>query len=84
MGNSDVSRNSDVWYVTALEGLHVTGNYSDKSMTHTCSRHAAGDLHSVGSFLLIKKTCLRRVLKFKNVYETTVGGTFLRFKNVCE
>ena len=29
--------------VTALEGLHVTGKYRDKSMTHTCSRHAAWD-----------------------------------------
>ena len=26
--------------VTALEGLHVPGKYRDKSMTHTCSRHA--------------------------------------------
>ena len=29
--------------VAALEGLHVTGKYRDKSMTHTCSRHAAWD-----------------------------------------
>ena len=32
--------------VSALEGLHVTGKYRDKSMTHTCSRHAAWDPHS--------------------------------------
>ena len=24
---------------TALEGLHVTGKYSDRSMEHTCSRN---------------------------------------------
>ena len=29
--------------VTALEGLHVTGNYRYRSMQHTCSRHAAWD-----------------------------------------
>ena len=27
--------------VTALEGLHVTGKYRDRSMLHTCPRHAA-------------------------------------------
>ena len=27
--------------VTALEGLHVTGKYRDRSMQHKCSRHAA-------------------------------------------
>ena len=27
--------------VTALEALHVTGKYRDRSMQHTCSRHAA-------------------------------------------
>jgi len=31
--------------VAALEGLHVTGKYRDKSMTHSCSRHAAWDPH---------------------------------------
>ena len=31
--------------VTALEGLHATGNYMDKSMQHTCCRHAAWDPH---------------------------------------
>ena len=31
--------------VTALEGLHVTGKYRDRSMHHTCSRHAAWNLH---------------------------------------
>ena len=35
-------------YVAALEGLHVTGKYRDKSMTHTCSRHAAWDPHIGG------------------------------------
>ena len=30
---------------TALEGLHVTGKYRDRSMQHTCSRHAAWDPH---------------------------------------
>jgi len=34
--------------VTALEGLHVTGKYRDRSMTHTCSRHAAWDPHPEG------------------------------------
>jgi len=32
--------------VTALEGLHVTGKYRDKSMQHTCSRPAAWDPHA--------------------------------------
>ena len=32
--------------VTTLEGLHVTGKYRDRSMQHTCSRHAAWDLVS--------------------------------------
>ena len=32
--------------VTALEGLHVIGKYSDISMQHTCSRHAACDPHT--------------------------------------
>ena len=27
--------------VTALEGLHVTGKYRDRSKKHTCSRHSA-------------------------------------------
>ena len=35
--------------VTALEGLHVTGKDTDKSMLHTCSRHAAWDPHEKGS-----------------------------------
>ena len=34
--------------VTALEGLHVTGKYRDRSMQHTCSRHAAWDPHRLG------------------------------------
>ena len=29
--------------VTALEGLHVRGKHRDRSMQHTCSRHAAGE-----------------------------------------
>ena len=29
--------------VTALEGLHVTGKYRDRSMQLTCSLHAAWD-----------------------------------------
>ena len=29
--------------VTALEGLHVTETYRDRSMQHICSRHAAWD-----------------------------------------
>ena len=29
--------------VTALEGLYVTGKHRDRSMQHTCSRHAARD-----------------------------------------
>jgi len=32
--------------VTTLEGLHVTGKYRDRSKQHTCSRHAAWDLHT--------------------------------------
>ena len=32
--------------VIALEGLHVPGKYRDKSMQHTCSRHAAWDPHT--------------------------------------
>ena len=32
--------------VTALEGLHVTGKYRNRSMRHTCSRHAAWDPHT--------------------------------------
>ena len=39
-GNSDVLRSSDV---TALEVLHVTGKYGDRSMQHKCSRHADWD-----------------------------------------
>jgi len=35
--------------VTALEGLYVTGKYQDRSMHHTCSRHAAWDPHSPSS-----------------------------------
>ena len=31
--------------VTTLEGLHVTGKYRDRSMQHTCSKHAAWDAH---------------------------------------
>ena len=30
--------------VTALEGLHATGEYRDIRMQHTCSRHAAWNL----------------------------------------
>ena len=33
--------------MTALEGLHVTGEYRNRSMQHTCSRHAAWDPHRV-------------------------------------
>ena len=32
--------------VTALKGLHVTGKDRDRSMQHTCSRHAAWDPHT--------------------------------------
>ena len=32
-------------HVAALEGLQVTGKYRDRSMQHTCSRHAAWDPH---------------------------------------
>ena len=57
MGNFDVAMFGNV---TALEGLHVTGKYKDKSMQHTCSRHAAWDLTSKDfqfkSFLKIKFT----------------------------
>jgi len=35
--------------VTALEGLHVTGKYGDRSKQHTCSRHAAWDPHNSDS-----------------------------------
>jgi len=38
--------------VTALKGLHVTGNYRDRSMQHTCSRHAAWDPHT-GCVLMV-------------------------------
>ena len=31
--------------VTALEVLHVTGKNWDRSMQHTCSKHAAWDPH---------------------------------------
>ena len=31
--------------VTTLEELHVTGKHRDRSMQHTCSRHAAWDPH---------------------------------------
>ena len=31
--------------MTALKGLHVTGKCKDRSMQHTCSRHAAWDPH---------------------------------------
>ena len=31
--------------VAALEGLHATGKYWNRSMLHTCSRHAAWDPH---------------------------------------
>jgi len=37
--------------LTALQGLHVIGEYRDKSMQHTCSRHVAWDLLR-GSYLL--------------------------------
>ena len=33
---------------TALDGLHVTGKYMDRSMQHTCCRHAAWDPHKGG------------------------------------
>ena len=32
---------------TALVGLHVTGKYRNRSMKHTCSRHAAWDPHNL-------------------------------------
>ena len=32
--------------VAALDGLHVTGKYRDKSMAHTCSRYSAWDPHT--------------------------------------
>ena len=32
--------------VTALEGFHVTGKCRNRSMQHTCSRHAAWDPHT--------------------------------------
>jgi hypothetical protein len=31
--------------VTTLEGFHMTGNYRDRSMLHTCSRNVAWDPH---------------------------------------
>ena len=34
-----------VGFLSALEGLHVTWKYRDRSMQHTCSRHAAWDPH---------------------------------------
>jgi len=40
--------------VTALEGLHATGKYRDKSMTHTCSRHPAWDPHSSPAWAPLK------------------------------
>ena len=36
--------------VTALEGVHVTGKYRDRSMPHTCSMHAAWDPHRGGAW----------------------------------
>ena len=35
--------------VTALEGVHVTGKYRDRSMQHSCSRHATWDPHKVAA-----------------------------------
>ena len=35
--------------VTTPEGSLVTGEYRDKSMTHTCSRHAAWDSGNFGA-----------------------------------
>ena len=32
--------------VTALEELHVTGKYRDRSMQHPCSRYTAWDPHN--------------------------------------
>jgi len=32
--------------VTSLVGLHVTGEYRDRSMQRTCSMHAAWDPHT--------------------------------------
>ena len=34
--------------VTTLAGLHVTGAWRDRSMQHTCSRHAAWDNRGPG------------------------------------
>ena len=41
--------------VTALEGLHLTGKYRNRSMQHTCSRHAVYELVGSSDFLRDKK-----------------------------
>ena len=54
VGNSDVIRSSDVWYVTAFVGWIYIGDLLHRSMLHTCSRHAAGNelLESAHDLLL--------------------------------
>ena len=36
--------------VTAVEELHVSGKYRDRSLQHTCSRQAAWDPHNSPSY----------------------------------
>ena len=49
----------------AQEGLHVTGNYRDRTMQHTCSRHAAWEPHTrLLLFHLDKPPNSHRMLQF--------------------
>ena len=59
--------------VTALEGLHVTGKYRDKSMTHTCSRHAAWDPHRSW---VVPERLPRNVKRFR-------GGLVFKAHRLC-
>ena len=42
--------------VTALEGLHETGKYRNRSMQHTCSRHA--DLDPYNTAAMTRAGCV--------------------------
>ena len=44
--------------VTDLERLHVAGKYRDRSMQHTCSRHAAWDPPNKGLVLAERRHLL--------------------------
>jgi hypothetical protein len=72
--------------LTAREGLRVTGRYRNRSMQHTCSRHAAWDRHILGGEKARACVVLRRgfgalvlcITPISPLPHTSIGHQFQR------